>query len=79
MELTLIMQVLVNLIRQMQYSAHGWLSEMLSAFQLVQVGTGTSMLCCLLLCDFITLRFYSIVGSCHYLEQIKLMLVDING
>jgi hypothetical protein len=56
MELNFIMQVLVNLIRQMQYSAHGWLLEMLLAFQLVQAGTGTSMLCCLLFCAYIIVK-----------------------
>ena len=59
MEWYLIMQVLVNLIRRMQYSARGWLSEMLLAFRLVQVGTGTSMLCCLLFCAYIILKLIS--------------------
>jgi hypothetical protein len=56
MELNLIMQVLVNLIWQMRYSAHGWLLEMLLAFQLVQAGTGTSMLRCLLFFAYIIVK-----------------------
>jgi hypothetical protein len=59
MEWYLIVQVLVNLIRRMQYSAHGWPSEMLLAFQLVQAGTGTSMFYSPLFCAYIILKLIS--------------------
>jgi hypothetical protein len=38
-----IMQVLISVILQMQYSAHGWLLEIFLVFQLVRAGIGTSM------------------------------------
>ena len=47
-----IMQVLISVVQQMQYSAHGWLLEIFLVFQLVRAGIGTSMFffMCSLLC-----------------------------
>ena len=49
-----IMQVLISVILQMQYSAHGWLLEIFLVFQLVQAGIGTSM--CFIMCSLLCLR-----------------------
>ena len=38
-----VLQVLISVILQMQYSVHGWLLEIFLAFLLVRAGIGTSM------------------------------------
>jgi len=46
-----IMQILISVVLQMQYSAHGWLLEIFLVFQLVRAGIGTSMpFLCALFC-----------------------------
>jgi len=38
-----VLQVLISVILQTQYSVHGWLLEIFLAFLLVRAGIGTSM------------------------------------
>jgi len=66
-----IMQVLISVVQQMQYSAHGWLLEIFLVFQLVRAGIGTSMF--FFMCSLLCLRKHDYGSTVDVLFKIVII------